>query len=630
MTCNSNCYLPFPPRAWSRVQNSCSLIDNIQGDNLVQVPYSGKLVYNSALYLENAMLNKGNVLQYKKNSSNLTKQQRYAQIAKGQWTNRNTTWATQSTRGYTNPNNQSLLRVGSVNVTLAGVPTTDPVTCPKPVTPIYDILPPGGSGGSANPEVLPPPPPPPTGGGGTALPDTVPEPPVSPVVIQDFGNLVCGTQENICTGQIIRQPTDTICHPTSDSDVPGPIIDLCWDDGTPTWYPRQRYIMTNSANKWPVNATLLSAVAANRPPVLTLVSEFSNSVSLSWTIDSTCLPISGFNIYQNFGLVAVVNYPTNTITINGLLPGKLYVFSVSSFSDTFPTKTYSAFSNYVSNSNMIFSTTGNPTIYVQGNEYVIAFLQNGSITFNYSLELKYLCCGGGGGGGGATFGGDDGGGGGGGGGGNIKNNSLFSDITVYNIIIGAGGLGGAGGTTSSFGSPGLSGSNSTFIGTNANIIALGGAGGGGSGDGTSGGTSGGGGGISTGTIGSVGGGGAYNDKGGNGFLGGGGGGGGGYGSSTGMGGNGAVNISIQGNTDLGAGGGAGGANNFPGKGGNQYAGSGGNSSLDTNSLDGFDGSPNKGGGGGGGEGNNTSSARISGGKGGNGGSGIVLIYLNIT
>jgi hypothetical protein len=326
MTCNSNCYLPFPPRAWSRVQNSCSLIDNIQGDNLVQVPYSGKLVYNSALYLENAMLNKGNVLQYKKNSSNLTKQQRYAQIAKGQWTNRNTTWATQSTRGYTNPNNQSLLRVGSVNVTLAGVPTTDPVTCPKPVTPIYDILPPGGSGGSGNPEVLPPPPPPPTGGGGTALPDTVPEPPVEPIVIQDFGNLVCGTQENICTGEIIRQPTDTICYPTTFSDVPGPIIDLCWDDGTPTWYPRQRYIMTNSANKWPVNATLLSAVKP-LPPVITSISSVETDVTLTWTFDPKCLPVNDFIIYEDGIPIKIVsgNTFTTSITVNNCATYTFYI-----------------------------------------------------------------------------------------------------------------------------------------------------------------------------------------------------------------------------------------------------------------------------------------------------------------
>ena len=261
MSCNNNCYLPIPPRAWSRVQNNCSLFDeNIyNGDALVPLPYSGRLVPVSALYLEYAMLNKGNVLQYKKNSSNLTQRQRYAQIAKGQWTNRNTTWATQSTRGYTNPNNQSLQRVNSVNITLDGQPTLAPVTCPQPFTPVYEPLPATSSSGT-NPQVIPPPPPPPTVNTGTELPPTIVEPPVDPVVIQDLGNLVCGTQENICTGELIRQPTDIICHPTTDSDVPGPIMELCWNDGNPTWYPRQRYVMTNSGNKWPVNATLVSSI----------------------------------------------------------------------------------------------------------------------------------------------------------------------------------------------------------------------------------------------------------------------------------------------------------------------------------------------------------------------------------
>ena len=129
MTCNSNCYLPFPPRVWSRVQNNCSFIDNIQDTS-------------SPLLLSRAMLNKGNILQYKKNSSNLTKQQRYAQIAKGCWTNRNTTWATQSSRGYTNPNSQSLQRVNSINITVSGVPTIKPVTCPDSTTPVNDTLPP--------------------------------------------------------------------------------------------------------------------------------------------------------------------------------------------------------------------------------------------------------------------------------------------------------------------------------------------------------------------------------------------------------------------------------------------------------------------------------------------------------
>jgi hypothetical protein len=121
---NGKYYLPQPPRAWSRVQNSCSFeSETLNPNTIVRLPYTNKEVPVSSLATELAMLNKGNVFQYKKNSSNLTKNQRYSQIAKGQWTNRHKTWATQSANGYTNPNNQQLARVGGVNVTLNGVVT---------------------------------------------------------------------------------------------------------------------------------------------------------------------------------------------------------------------------------------------------------------------------------------------------------------------------------------------------------------------------------------------------------------------------------------------------------------------------------------------------------------------------
>ena len=610
MTCNSNCYLPLPPRAWSRVQNNCSLFEQFQ-DN----PGTAA----STLYLKYAMLNKGNVLQYKKNSSNLTKQQRYAQIAKGCWTNRNTTWATQSTRGYTNPNNQSLQRVNNINITLAGVRTTAPVTCPKPTTIINDTLPPASSGGSENPETLPPPPPPPTTNLGTVLPDTVPEPPLEPIVIQDLGNLVCGTQENVCTGELIKQPSDIICHPTTDSDVPGQIIELCWNDGTPTWYPRQRYVMSNSGNKWPTNATLLSAVAANKPPVLTLVSNLTNSVTFSWTIDGTCLPISGFNIYQNYSLIAVVKYPTNTITINGLTTGALYVFSVTSFSNTYPTKTYSEFSNFVSNTNTLFSTTGNPIQYVKGNEYVIEFIQNGSITFNFAFLINFACCGGAGGGGGGAY--YTGGGGGGGGGGGILINSLTSFISnTYNVIVGSGGVGGLAGSPSisNDGLPGINGSSSSFD----TFIALGGQGGQGGKSASNVGGQGG----QSGTPSSTGGAGenTTTSLAQPGYLGGGGGAGDYYGTTNGA--NGSTNTPISTNNTLGAGGGGGGAyeNSYSGIAGNIFAGNGG--------TPGQNGLINKGGGGGGGRAGNYGLAYpyILSYPGGNGGSGVVLIYLIIT
>ena len=77
MSCLGVNYNPSVPNVWSRVRTNCSDTD------------------------PNNMSMKVNVLQYKNNSSNLTKQQRYAQIAKGFWTYKKT-WATQ-TQTYTNP-----------------------------------------------------------------------------------------------------------------------------------------------------------------------------------------------------------------------------------------------------------------------------------------------------------------------------------------------------------------------------------------------------------------------------------------------------------------------------------------------------------------------------------------------
>jgi hypothetical protein len=305
---NSKGYLPQPPRVWSRVQNSCSLISGPEEGEFVQVPYSEKIVPYEELGAKIAMLNKGNVLQYKKNSSNLTKQQIYSLIAKGQWTNRTKTWATQSDRGYTNPNNQSYIRVGATNVTLDGVPTFLPVTCPR--FPIINngVLPVIAGGGTQN-NVLPPPVPPAPNAGGSVIP-LVPVAPVEPIVIQDFGNLVCGTFENLCTGEIIRPILLDNCHPTTDSDVPGPIEELCWNDGNPTWYPRQRYVMSNSTDKWPVNAQLGNAVIFDAPTLSATM--LCNVITLSWTFDPF---YTSFNIYQDGLIIANVNGFTNTYNV---------------------------------------------------------------------------------------------------------------------------------------------------------------------------------------------------------------------------------------------------------------------------------------------------------------------------
>lgn len=293
MACYNNCYLPRPPREWSRVQNSCSLIIDSATDfnEFIQLPYTGKIVPLSSFQYEIAMLNKGNILQYKKNSSNLTKNQRYSQIAKGKWTNRNTTWAIQSTRGYTNPNVQNLKRVGAINITLDGTPIDLPISCPQ--------YPPNFSQDSS-------------------------------FVIQDFGTLICNVQEDICTGQIKSQPANNNCNLTSDSDVPGTIQSLCWNDGIQTWYPRQRYIMTNSGNKWPINAPLFSAIFIPSP-IIESYTNIDNDISLNWAQPTSCLPITNFIIYQNNLPIQIIepNIFTYKFTISSCGNYKFYITSKS-------------------------------------------------------------------------------------------------------------------------------------------------------------------------------------------------------------------------------------------------------------------------------------------------------------
>ena len=228
---------PQPPRVWYRVQNPFIELSPLEADKI-------------------AMLNKGNVLQYKANSSNLTKAQKYSNIAKG--LNNNTTWATQSTRGYTNPNTTSLKRTGNVvNIEIISStgdvigPTLEPLTCPKPIITINENLPfNNGTGGGINPDIPLPVNPTP---GSNVFPNIIPVIPAEPVVIQDGGVLICSVQENVCTGETKSTLSQKLCNPTTDSNVPGPIQELCWNDGTQTWYPRQRYIMTNSGNKFPYN-----------------------------------------------------------------------------------------------------------------------------------------------------------------------------------------------------------------------------------------------------------------------------------------------------------------------------------------------------------------------------------------
>jgi predicted nucleic acid-binding Zn-ribbon protein len=215
----SNCiYNPIPPRVWSRVQNQCTFIEPGSTYDEAFIPLTKQVVSQAQADYESKQIYKGNILQYKGNSARLTKSQKYSQLARMAGPNRTKVFATQS-QTYTNPNTTGLLRVGSATFSFPNQIVGAPNNISGPFA--YGIPNPDG-----------------------CLTNT----------IQDGGNLVCGTLADPCTGEIYKQgpTTATVCNPSSASDVPGSSV-LCWNNKVQTWFPRQRYTMNNSGNKWPIN-----------------------------------------------------------------------------------------------------------------------------------------------------------------------------------------------------------------------------------------------------------------------------------------------------------------------------------------------------------------------------------------
>jgi len=192
---NSYNYNPRPPRVWSRVQNQCTYAD--ASNNVYQsvyIPLTKQTVTLAQANYEDKLLQKGNILQYKGNSSQLTKKQKYSQLAKGFGPNRTKVFATQS-ETYTNPNTTGLLRVNSSILPFPNDLVGQPNNISGPFQ--YAVPNPDGCTGLS---------------------------------IQDGGNLVCGTYANPCTGEIIQTgaTSSVICNPASASNVPGSAT-LCWD-----------------------------------------------------------------------------------------------------------------------------------------------------------------------------------------------------------------------------------------------------------------------------------------------------------------------------------------------------------------------------------------------------------------
>lgn len=282
-------YNPVPTRVWSRVQNRCTFVDSSNNAYyqsvfipLPAIPFTQQPMTLAEADYQDKLLYKGNILQYKGNSSQLTKKQKYTQLAKGLGPSRTKVFATQ-TQTYTNPNTTGLQRVNFTTYPFPNDLVGKPNNISGPFQ--YDVPNPNGC---LNPDGTP----------STSL--------------QDGGSLVCGTLANPCTGELIKANNGSaaICNPASASDVPGTSF-LCWNRRVQTWFPRQRYVMPNSGTKWPEGYKGLVSAIRNSPPILTASARCSQ-ILLSWVPPYACAVITGYNIYVNGQLYATVSSQTTS------------------------------------------------------------------------------------------------------------------------------------------------------------------------------------------------------------------------------------------------------------------------------------------------------------------------------
>lgn len=249
------------PVPWARVRLDCS-----------------STIINTELSKQ--MLEKGNVLQYKKNSAQLTKSQKYALIARGKWINRTKTYATQSDI-CSNPNTNSLRREGGE------------VICIDRSSPYqYDLLNPF----TCN-EVL------------CFQTDN------SYNLIVNGGILLGNQIVNPCTQTLEKTTSTNPCNWNTASDVPGKIQPLCWDLRLKPWYTNKRYIMNTSGNKWPTNYKNFNVAYV---PILSV-----SDSSLSWTY---CYRAFYYSVFQDGELIG--NTQSKTFTPSSKGTHTFYVVAV--------------------------------------------------------------------------------------------------------------------------------------------------------------------------------------------------------------------------------------------------------------------------------------------------------------
>jgi hypothetical protein len=213
----SNCnYNPVPTRVWYRVQNACTFTETGTTYQDVYVPLTGRTISQAQANYEKLQFYKGNILQYMGNSARFTKSQKFSQLARMCGPNRTKVFATQS-ETYSNPNTTGLVRSGYTTYPYPNQVVGAPNNISGPFE--YNVQSPNDCSGNA---------------------------------VQEGGILVCGTYANPCTGEIYKQASNNLllCNPASASNVPGSYI-LCWNNKIQSFFPRSRYTMNNSTDKWP-------------------------------------------------------------------------------------------------------------------------------------------------------------------------------------------------------------------------------------------------------------------------------------------------------------------------------------------------------------------------------------------
>jgi len=453
---SKNNYNPIPPRVWSRVENPCVFI--VPGSNyeLAFIPLTGQTVSQAQADYETKQIYKGNILQYKGNSARLTKTQKYSQLARMAGPNRTKVFATQS-QTYSNPNTTGLLRQNFNTYPFPNQIVGAPNNISGPFA--YGI--PNPNDCSSN-------------------------------TIIDGGTLVCGTFANPCSGEIIKRgnTSATICAPASASNVPGASV-LCWNNNVQTWFPRQRYFMNNSTDKWPVNYKGFVSALGPKSPILTGFLE-DCVINLSWTQPPSCLQITNYDIYINNSFY--VRLPSNVNTYSFSVSNDSNEIFIKSVSNSIPSnpsniidfivlfpviisnttnikhKTYSQ-SNYRA---IVIESTLTPTLF-SGPQYI----SYGTFTIDYGctegdiFPINILLVGGGAGGA-SGYNSTNGGGGGGSGAVSQALNFTPTSGVTYSFGVGVGGGGRTPGNGGGGNSTGTSGQASYLKFNTSELISNGG------------------------------------------------------------------------------------------------------------------------------------------------------------